>query len=118
MSEKQYTPQELKEMADQLLAVDDAKQAAEADKAEGDSKKTTRSKQLDDKTIASLPAAQLIQNNEKLKELFLGKTGIFDHSRRSGGQAGQLRAVRGAGRDGSGQRADGPHLRFAGNPVY
>ena len=71
MSEKQYTPQELKEMADQLLAADDAKQAAEADKAEGDSKKTTRSKQLDDKTIASLPAAQLIQNNEKLKELFV-----------------------------------------------
>ncbi len=82
MSEKQYTPQELKEMADQLLAADDAKQAAEADKAERDSKKTTRSKQLDDKTIASLPAAQLIQNNEKLKELFVKgrKKGKLDSS--------------------------------------
>ncbi len=57
MSEE-LTKQQLKEMADALLA-EDKKEAA---KKKG---------KLDDKTIATLPAAELLMNNEKLKELFI-----------------------------------------------
>ncbi len=63
MSEKKHTPDELEQMADALLQADEAAQAAPAqDKpAKG---------ALDEKTIASLPAAGLLNGNEKLKELF------------------------------------------------
>lgn len=59
MSEQHYSEKELKAMADQLLAEDAKKQAEEKKKG----------KQLDEKGIAALPAAQLINAHEKLKEL-------------------------------------------------
>ena len=61
MSEK-LTEQQLEEMADQLLA--------ESEKAEAPAKKNKTTK-LDDKTIATLPAAALLQGHEKLKDLFV-----------------------------------------------
>ncbi len=61
MSEK-LTAEQLEQMADQLLAEDSAKAVEEAPKKKG---------KLDDKTIASLPAAALLTTNEKLKELFI-----------------------------------------------
>ena len=61
MSEQHYSEKELKAMADQLLAEDAKKQAEEKKKG----------KQLDEKGIAALPAAQLINAHEKLKELFV-----------------------------------------------
>ena len=72
MSEQHYSEKELKAMADQLLAEDAKKQAEEKKK----------SKQLDEKTIAALPAAQLINAHEKLKELFVkgAKKGKLDAS--------------------------------------
>ena len=68
MSEE-MTAKQLEEMADQLLAED--------------SKDTAKKKgKLDDKTIATLPAAELLMNNEKLKELFIKgkKKGKLDSS--------------------------------------
>ena len=56
MSEQHYSEKELKAMADQLLAEDAKKQAEEKKKG----------KQLDEKGIAALPAAQLINAHEKL----------------------------------------------------
>ncbi|MBE6990165.1 MAG: RNA polymerase sigma factor RpoD [Ruminococcaceae bacterium] len=50
-------------MADQFLA--------ENDKGADTSAKKGKSPKLDDKTIASLPAAALLQSQEKLKELFV-----------------------------------------------
>lgn len=72
MSEKKTTEQELEQMADALLA--------EADKKEEPAKKAKG--KLDDKTIAALPAAALINANEKLKELFVKgkKKGKLDGS--------------------------------------
>ena len=72
MSEKKTTEQELEQMADALLA--------EADKKEEPAKKTKG--KLDDKTIATLPAAALINANEKLKDLFVKgkKKGKLDSS--------------------------------------
>ena len=66
------SPAELKAMADQLLAEDAKKQAEEKKKG----------KQLDEKGIAALPAAQLINAHEKLKELFVkgAKKGKLDAS--------------------------------------
>ena len=61
MSEK-LTEQQLEEMADQLLA--------ESEKAEAPAKKNKNAK-LDDKAIAALPAAALLQSHEKLKDLFV-----------------------------------------------
>ena len=61
MTDKKYTEEELEQMADAMLAQDEKKE---------ESAKKSKSK-LDDKTIASLPAAALIQNSEKLKELFI-----------------------------------------------
>ena len=89
MSDKTYTKQELEEMANDLLAEDDkkkkaaapkadakpekaepkaAKADAKAEAAEGDAKSKDKGK-LDDKTIASLPAAALIMANEKLRDM-------------------------------------------------
>ena len=72
MSEKKTTEQDLEQMADALLA--------EADKKDEPVKKTKG--KLDDKTIATLPAAALITANEKLKELFVKgkKKGKLDSS--------------------------------------
>ena len=85
MTEEKYTAQQLKEMADSLLAADKAQQqekdvktakAAAADdtkpaeKADDKLPGTSKGK-LDDKTIATLPAAALLTANEKLKELFV-----------------------------------------------
>ncbi len=66
MSEVKYTEKELQNMADELLKEADQKQR----EIEEEVIKSNKG-QLDDKTIASLPAAQLIQNNERLKELFV-----------------------------------------------
>ena len=72
MSEQHYSETELKAMADQLLAEDAKKQAEEKKKG----------KQLDEKGIAALPAAQLINAHEKLQELFVkgAKKGKLDAS--------------------------------------
>ena len=85
MTEEKYTAQQLKEMADALLAADMAQQqekdvktakTAAADDTKpaekADDKLPVASKgKLDDKTIATLPAAALLTANEKLKELFV-----------------------------------------------
>ena len=85
MTEEKYTAQQLKEMADTLLAADKAQQqekdvktakTAAADDTKpaekADDKLPGASKgKLDDKTIATLPAAALLTANEKLKELFV-----------------------------------------------
>ena len=77
MSEEKYTPEQLEEMADALLAAEDQK-VATAPEMEipmdiietSEPGKKSKGK-LDDKTIATLPAAALIQGNEKLKEMFV-----------------------------------------------
>ena len=85
MTEEKYTAQQLKEMADALLAADKAQQQEKAVKTaktaaaddikpaeKADDKLPGASKgKLDDKTIATLPAAALLTANEKLKELFV-----------------------------------------------
>ncbi len=74
MTEK-MTAAELEQMADQLLAEDAAKEvpAAEPVKKKG---------KLDEKAIASLPAAALLTSHEKLKDLFVKgkKKGKLDAS--------------------------------------
>ena len=66
MTEMQYTEKELQNMADQLLReADEQQHEIEEEVIKGNKGR------LDDKTIASLPATQLIQNNERLKELFV-----------------------------------------------
>ena len=82
MTEKELTPEELKRQADAILAAADAAEAEE-EKKKPAKKKGAKAEEkpaenvpgpnrLDDKTVASLPAAALIMNNEKLREL-LGK---------------------------------------------
>ena len=61
MTDKKFTEEELEQMADALLAEDEKKDEP-VKKGKG---------KLDDKAIAALPAAALIQSNEKLKELFV-----------------------------------------------
>ena len=71
MSEEKYTAEQLERMADQLLVGDSA--------PTGDTKHEDRSAPqdkpgkgvLDEKTLASLPAAALVAKNEKLKELLV-----------------------------------------------
>ena len=85
MTEEKYTAQQLKEMADALLAADKAQQPEKAvktaktaaaddtkpaEKADDKLPGTSKGK-LDDKTIATLPAAALLTANEKLKDLFV-----------------------------------------------
>ena len=85
MTEEKYTAQQLKEMADTLLAADKTQQQEKAvktaktaaaddtkpaEKADDKLPGTSKGK-LDDKTIATLPAAALLTANEKLKELFV-----------------------------------------------
>ena len=61
MSEE-MTAKQLEEMADQLLAEDDKENGKDGAK---------KKSKLDDKAIASLPAASLLMSSEKLKELFI-----------------------------------------------
>ena len=74
MTDKTYTQKELEEMANALLAADDKKAASkEAKTVEKDDGKPGEDKKekgkLDEKTIASLPAAALIMANEKLRDM-------------------------------------------------
>ena len=59
--QENLTPPELKAQADAILAA--------ADQAEKEQKEKARNTPLDEKTIASLPAAALITANEKLRDL-------------------------------------------------
>ena len=59
--QENLTPQELKAQADAILAA--------VDQAEKEQKEKARNTPLDEKTIASLPAAALITANEKLRDL-------------------------------------------------
>ncbi len=65
-----YESQQLEAMADALLAADKKEQEASASASNEVTSKSKAGK-LDEKAIAALPAAALINNNEKLKELFV-----------------------------------------------
>ena len=76
MTDKTYTQKELEEMANALLAEDDKSKKADAKNTEAAEKNDAKSAEdkkekgkLDDKTIASLPAAALIMANEKLRDM-------------------------------------------------
>ena len=66
MTENHYTEKELQSMADQLL-----KEAEEQQHEIEEEVIKCNKGSLDEKTIASLPASQMIQNNERLKDLFI-----------------------------------------------
>ena len=70
MTDKAYTQQELKEMADQLLAADDKKKAGKAAAQKAEEAKPAADKALEEK-LAKCPAAALLAGNEKLRELFI-----------------------------------------------
>ena len=72
MSEEKYTAEQLEQMADQLLAEDSApaKGKEKAKPAAPDKDKAAKNT-LDEKTLASLPAAALIASHEKLKDLLI-----------------------------------------------
>ena len=76
MTDKTYTQNELEEMANALLTEDDKSKKADAKSAEAaekdDAKPAEDKKEkgkLDEKAIASLPAAALIMANEKLRDM-------------------------------------------------
>ena len=77
MSEEKYTPEQLEALADAMLAAEDQKASTvpeneiPLDGLDIDDGKKGKGGKLDEKTIATLPAAALIQSNEKLKELFV-----------------------------------------------
>ena len=79
MTDKTYTEKELEEMADALLTEDQLKKegsskADENTETDGAAKEGEIKKEkgkLDDKTIASLPAAALIMANEKLRDMLV-----------------------------------------------
>ena len=79
MTDKTYTEKELEEMADALLTEDQLKKessskATENTETDGAAKEGEIKKEkgkLDDKTIASLPAAALIMANEKLRDMLV-----------------------------------------------
>ena len=85
MTDEKYTAKELDEMANALLAQDksadkakSAKPAVKAEKAAENPEKADDGKhpaasrgKLDEKAIAALPAAALLNANEKLKDLFV-----------------------------------------------
>ena len=79
MTDKTYTEKELEEMADALLTEDQLKKegsskADENTETDGAAKEGEVKKEkgkLDDKTIASLPAAALIMANEKLRDMLV-----------------------------------------------
>ena len=66
MTENHYTEKELQSMADQLL-----KEAEEQQHEIEEEVIKCNKGRLDEKAMASLPAAQLIQTNERLKDLFI-----------------------------------------------
>ncbi len=68
MDEK-MTPEQLEQMADQLLAENPEEPAKDGGKES--THKKPKNPKLDDKTIATLPAAAMLQSNDKLKELFI-----------------------------------------------
>jgi RNA polymerase primary sigma factor len=68
MDEK-MTPEQLEQMADQLLAENPEEPAKDGGKES--THKKPKNPKLDDKTIATLPAAAMLQSNDKLKELFV-----------------------------------------------
>ena len=70
MTDKVYTQQELKEMADQLLAADDKKKAGKAAAQKAEEAKPVADKALEEK-LGKCPAAALLVGNEKLRELFI-----------------------------------------------
>ena len=70
MMDKVYTQQELKEMADQLLAADDKKKTEKAAAQKAEEAKPAADKALEEK-LAKCPAAALLAGNEKLRELFI-----------------------------------------------
>ena len=83
MEEKQLTSRELEEQANALLAETDfkeiklpkkAKKATAAKKAEQENEQAEKPAEkfppLDEKLVASLPAAALLQSNEKLMDIF------------------------------------------------
>ena len=70
MTDKVYTQQELKEMADQMLAADDKKKAGKAAAQKAEEAKPAADKALEEK-LAKCPAAALLAGNEKLRELFI-----------------------------------------------
>ena len=63
------TPQQLEQMADQLLT-ENAEAAGKPEEKKGEAKKNKGGK-LDEKAIAALPAAELLGRHEKLKDLFV-----------------------------------------------
>ena len=71
MTDKTYTKQELETMANALLAEDDKKKKEDSEKTDApkDGEVKKEKGKLDDKTIASLPAASLIMANEKLRDM-------------------------------------------------
>ena len=71
MTDKTYTKQELEAMANALLAEDDKKKKEDSEKTDApkDGEVKKEKGKLDDKTIASLPAASLIMANEKLRDM-------------------------------------------------
>ena len=70
MTDKVYTQQELKEMADQLLAADDKRKAGKAAAQKAEEAKPAADKALEEK-LGKCPAAALLAGNEKLRELFI-----------------------------------------------
>ena len=77
MSEEKYTPEQLEALADAMLAAEDQKASTvpeneiPLDGIDVDDGKKGKGGKLDEKVIANLPAATLIQSNEKLKDLFI-----------------------------------------------
>ncbi len=75
MTDKIYTAKELEQMANELLAGNGTQDLEPllpeptAEEKKKEKEKANKSK-LDDKTIASLPAAALLNANEKLRDLF------------------------------------------------
>jgi len=67
---KEPTSKELEQQADALLAADDETKAPAAENQQGgEEKPRPAASRLDDKLVATLPAAALIAGNEKLREL-------------------------------------------------
>ena len=66
------TPEELEKMADAMLAIDEGDvEGPEEESRELSSGREKKNRgKLDEKTIASLPAAAVLQSHEKLKDLF------------------------------------------------
>ena len=68
------TPEQLEQMADRLLGENAEKTEEKVEEKAGDKKgdrKNPKAGKLDDKTIAALPAAELLGRYEKLKDLFV-----------------------------------------------